>query len=363
MENPGNFKIHTCQCCNFSTPLKGNYTRHMNTEVHKLNAEIKILKDEIQRLKAQFCLGSNEETDENELLKSSNTKKRNYDIQPIELVEEVIKSSNTNSNEEVIISTNTILNKVEPLRRSRKCNIQKVELIEDIPETKTPTASGIATKPIPEIIPEQSFMDKFYKVFNNPKYNKFLKKYNFTDEYDDDETLIILKYVSPSHYLEKDFYKTIILEILEVMNYEVETIKCTNYKNQKFIVDGEKCDKYEMKILIEKMIDGVSALISRALSNTIKLPHIDFNKLYGINLNDFNSSSGYRQEIINTILCDDEKKETLITHIGVGIAKYFSKNKNDLDDEDEKKKKKPKPKANKKKSYNEDGDTEDDSDF
>lgn len=348
MENTSNFKIHTCQCCNFSTPLKGNYTRHMNTEVHKLNAEIKILKDEIQRLK-----------DENELLKSSNTKKRNYDIQPIELVEEVIKSSNTNSNEEVIISTNTILNKVEPLRRSRKCNIQKVELIEDIPETKTTPE----TKSIPEIMPEQSLMDKFYKVFNNPKYNRFLKKYDFTDEYGDDETLIILKYISPSHYLDKDFYKTIILEILEVINYEVETIKCTNYKDQKFIVNGEKCDKYEMKILIEKMIDGVSALISRALSNTIKLPHIDFNKLYGINLNDFNSSSGYRQEIINTILCDDEKKETLITHIGVGIAKNFSKNKNDLDDKDEKKKKKPKPKANKKKSYNEDGDTEDDSDF
>jgi hypothetical protein len=328
-------KVYECQCCNFVTPLKANYNRHINTEVHKLKEKIKELEDEIQKLK-------------DELSKSSNVKKRTYDIQPIELVEEVITSSNTNSNynENKIISTNTIIKKVE--QRKRKNIIKPVMLDE---QEKIPEVI-IVEKP-----PEDIFMDKFYKIFNNPTFNKCIKMHKITDEYEEDEKVIILKTMESAYYLDSDLYKKILLPLLEGMNYnDPEIIKCVNYKDKKFIVNGETYDKMKIKALIEKMINGISTLLSKAFTNSIKVDHSNFGKYYGLNLNDFNSSIGNKHEIINCIFLDDERKEKVVKHLSVDISKKFSKNADDIDSDDEKKKKPKETKLKPEYNEHEDGD-------
>lgn len=335
-------KVYECQCCNFVTALKTNYNRHINTEVHKLNDKIKQLEDKIKQLEL-----------ENELLKSSSVKKRTYNAQPIELIEEVIKSSKSNSDKESIVSINTIINNVEQRKRKNMIVPVKLSADEDIPEVI-----------VIEKAPEEIFMDKFYKIFNNTSFNKCIKIHKIVDEYDpfkffeEDETVIILKTLESAYYLDSDLYKKILLPLLEGMNHnDPEIIKCVNYKDKKVIVNGESYDKIIIKALVEKLINGLSALLMKALTNSIKLDPINFGKYYGLNLNDFNSSVGNRQEIINCICLDDERKEKVIKHLCVEISKKFSKNGNDADSEDENKKNKPKA-DRKRNCYNEHGDSD-----
>jgi len=327
----GENKQYVCECCDYTTPVKCNYDKHIATENHlrcvklaeKYKIEIDLLRTEIEEnnKKIQMLLSKTPTTNVVEKVEKVEKKRNKIKLDKIDIVEETFIQPNNEDD-------------------------SKIKSVIEVNEFVVKPASEVITMTEPD--DTFNFELFFQKMCENPEYNDLIKQIN----HDDDEPENILKSLEPGKY-SKGFHERYILKILEEMNDDNINIKCSDTKRKKFIIYDEEYNKDKMKKLCKNMIDTFINCILNSYTNSRKLDNLIFSKMYLQNKSSFMIECS--NELIMNMLIDEDQRVISSKHLLVDMANKFS-NESDSDSSEDEKQVKKKNKKNKKKYNSEESD-------
>lgn len=162
----------------------------------------------------------------------------------------------------------------------------------------------------------------FETLCNDPQYNSYI--------INDSDGKTYLKHLNNSWYQtdSNEFYKDMVMKIINKIPRSKCPIKVINKKERKYLVsyEGNWCimSKYAFKEIIHKMSISLQHSYIKALGNTItfgklnksisiiengKLTTGKFSQIYKIDYNTFTSEAGSQSEIVNVIYCPSKTEK------------------------------------------------------
>ena len=363
----GENKQYVCESCDYTTPVKCNYDKHITTENHlrcvKLTEKYEERINLFNSLKPQL---DSLQTNLNSL--QTNLNSLRIENETLRIENETLRIENEENNEKIkmLLSKTPTTNIIENVEKKRnKIKLNKIDIVEEVclkpnddDNNKIKSivqVNELVLKPASEVItrtepqPDNTFNFElfFQKMCENPEYNDLIKQIN----HDDDEPENILKSLDPCKY-SKGFHEKYILKMLEEMNDDDINIKCTDFKRKKFIIYNEEYSKDEMKKICKNMIDTFISCVLNSYTNSRKLDNLTFSKIYSQNKNSFMVECS--NELIMNMLIDEDQRNVSLKHLLVDMSNKFSNESDSDSSEDEKQKKKNK--KNKKKYNSEESD-------